>query len=736
MKMFGHNMRRMLLASAAATLAASAGAARAQELAAEADEIIVTAQKRAENVQDVPASVSVVGAARLESFHSTQLTDIAASVAGVQIDSGGTPGQTIISLRGVAPIGPGQTVGTYLDDTPVGSSSLYTRAGEFTLDLLPYDIDRIEVLRGPQGTLYGASSIGGLLKYATKPVDLEDFGARAGADLFDVAHGGGTGWAARGAVNVPLVAGKLGLTASYGYQHTPGYIDNIVTGEKDQNDFSQQAGRVALRWEATPDISVRLSAIYQKIDSDDNATTLLFDTPAQDAVAGYANNNLVDQPFRKEFQYYSATADWNLGFATLTSATSYSETETTQVQDGSGDFAVLFPIFGAEVGKSPFRLDLDLTKWTQEVRLTSPTGGTLEWLIGGFYTHEKSNNEQTARAQTMDGAPIPGIDPFAVVRLPSTYEEYAAFGNVTLRLSDWFDVSLGLRYAHNAQDYTQISFGPLFQLLGGDQLNPGDSSESVFTYSVSPRFHLSEDVMVYGRVATGYRPGGPNAILTGFEKPEVSSDRLTNFEIGLKSEFLDRRALINVALFYMDWKDIQITVLCPGVSGCSYLDNAGTASSQGVELTMALRPTAGLSVGFNAAYTDAKLTDDAPTVFGVDGDVLPRIPKWSASVTAEYSAPLAGDWIAGVGGAVRFVDDRVTAFSLSPTRRRIEGHTAVDANASVSNERLTFRLFAKNLFDSKGLQSVIPNSDISGTPYLAGTRLQPRTVGLAADIRF
>jgi outer membrane receptor protein involved in Fe transport len=700
------------------------------------DIIVVTAQKREEDVQDVPASISVLGGEQIEKFQARQLSDFAAYMPGFQVDSGGSPGQAIVTLRGIGPVGPGQTVGTYIDDTPVGSSSFYARGAEFTLDMLPYDLERVEVLRGPQGTLYGASSIGGLIKYVLREPDPDGFSARAGAEIFDIARGGGLGWAARGTVNVPVIPGQLALAASYGRQHTPGYIDNVATGRKDQNAFNQQSGRVSLLWAPAPELSIQLGAMYQEVDSRNNGTSLVYDGPARDRFGdGYSNNNVVDEPFRKEVEYYSGTLDYDLGFAGLTSATSYSRMRTRQVQDATSDYGVLFPLFGEDEGNAPFALKLNLEKWTQEIRLASPSG-PFEWLIGGFYTTEDSSNAQSVRAITTDGEPIAAIDPFAIVSLPSTYREYAVFGNVAATFGR-FKLGGGLRYAHNSQKFRQITSGPLFDLFGGGQDNPGSSSEGVVTYSVHPQFAITDDVMLYARIASGYRPGGPNTILTGAEKPQVDSDRLVNYEAGIKSSVLDNRVTLNISAFYMDWKDIQVTVQCPGVTGCSFLDNAGTAESKGFEMAALVSPARGLTAGLNISYTDARLTEDAPGLAGFDGDRLPFVPDWTASATVDYTRPLRGDWEISAGGGIRVVSDRVTGFSENPLKRRVDGYTSGDLYLQLANGRITARAFAKNIGNGKGAQTItVGGTDADGAPLLDYNRLQPRTIGLALDFRF
>src|SRR4051812_17847769 len=195
---------RALLATCAALALTAAWPACADEArGASVEEVVVTAQKRSENIQNVPAAVSVVGGQTLDQLHATQLTDIGSYVPALQINSSGTPGQTSISLRGIAPVGPGATVATYIDDTPIGSSSAYGGGIAFALDLLPYDVQRLEVLRGPQGTLYGASSMGGLLKYVLTTPSLDQFEAEVGADLFGIADSSGVGGGARARISAP-----------------------------------------------------------------------------------------------------------------------------------------------------------------------------------------------------------------------------------------------------------------------------------------------------------------------------------------------------------------------------------------------------------------------------------------------------------------------------------------------------------------------------------------------------
>lgn len=728
--------RAMALGSSAGALTLLVGTTdvRAADDSMMIAEIIVTAQKREESLRDVPVSITAVGSQQLENFHVTQLTDIAAYVPGFQVDSTGSPGQTTLTLRGVAPVGPGQTVGTYIDDTPVGSSSFYARSVQFALDLLPYDVERLEVLRGPQGTLYGASTIGGLLKYVTRSPDLSEFEFRAGAEMMSMTDADDLGVGGRVAINAPLVDGKFAVRASYAYLRTPGYIDNPVLGIEDQNEYQQDGGRLAFLWQISDAVSLKFSGIWQSVDSDDNANEVLSLPPSLTAVnGGRSNTNVVAQPFTKDLAYYSATFNWNLGWATFLSATSYSDTDTVQKQDGTPIFGIVYDLFaGIPDGRAPFTLGLGLTKWTEELRLTSNSDGRVEWMVGGFFTDEDSSNTQVVRSYFADGVtPIPGLDPLADLSLPTTYKEYGIFADLTYQFTERFDLTVGARWSTNDQTFAQISAGGPLIPAG---TTPGESSEDVWTYMVSPRFHVSEDTMIYGRVASGYRPGGPNVELAG-APPQVDSDSLVNYELGLKSEFLEGRAFIDMALFYVDWKDIQLTVASGGIS---YLDNAGKAQSRGVEVSAALAPIEGLRVGINAAYTDASLTEDVPPPgAGDDGDQLPRIPEWSGSFTADYSFALGSSWTAGIGGGLRYVDERLSLLESDPDVVTAGSYSALDLNASLSGGHWSVRLYARNVTDERGeVSSNMQTDALNQQLYVTAVPLQPRTIGLALDVTF
>lgn len=741
--------RNVLLATAAAMAFVAAGPARAQvqeEQRAQPDpgaagadggamlgqEIVVTVQKRAEDQQDVPISISVIGGQELAETGATQLTEIAGYVPGLHISSLGAPGQTQVSLRGIAPLAAGASVGTYVDDAPVGSSTVYTESAAFTVDLLPYDLARIEVLRGPQGTLYGASTIGGLLKYVTIAPDLDDFSARAGVEGFDIRNSGEIGYAFQGFVNAPIVTDRLAVTASFAHRKTPGWIDNIQTGERDQNGFDQTGFRGSLLWQPTDELRIRLSAMHQEIDSG-SSTIIAQDLNGVPVGNGRSNFNYIPETFDSKFRNYAASIDYDFGFASLSSTTTFTDAERTEVVDASRIFGVLFPLLtgGAiDPGITPFANTITMEKVTEEIRLTSPSGGRFEWMLGFFYTDEEAENQQIVNSFDLAGNPIAALDPLAIAGLPSTYEEYAFFGNATFRFNDRFWLSGGLRWAHNDQTFRQVSSGAIVPVAD----TPGESSESIVTYSISPQYHVNRDTMVYARVATGYRPGGPNVILPGVP-PTFDADTTTNYELGLKTRLANRTVALDVALFRMDWDDVQITQAFGGTAG---LANGGTARTQGIEAAVQWQPVTGLTLGANGAYTDAELTEDAPAIGGLEGDRLAFIPRFSGSVTANYRFPIGGNADAEIGGGVRHTGRRFSAVESDPDALGISSYTALDLNGSVTfAERYTVRAYVRNLTDAGGpITRSLVNNGLGEPSHINVVPLQPRTIGLALDVAF
>lgn len=692
----------------------------------ELERVVATAQKRSESIMEVPMGISVISEERLESLNAGRLTDYAAYVPGFQVDSGGVPGVTSMSLRGMAPLGGGAIIGTYIDDSPINPSSNKNRATGYALDLLPYDVESVEILRGPQGTLYGASSMGGLFKYITRSADTENFEFRAGMDVNSVSDASDLGTSVRAAANAPLKEGKLGMRVSFARQTTPGYIDEKNLGVEDSNPYYQLAGRLAFTLNISDNIRFRLQGMWQTVDADSIAQVGMDPETLRPEAGPLDGNAYMLQPYRNEMDFYSGILDWDLGWADLLSSTSYSATRMQITTDASPTYGVAWPLFGYDPGLANFALYLGTRKWTQEFRLTSKTNERLDWLVGGYFTDETNTNRQSVMAWDHDFNLLP-FNP-AVISLPGAYQEAAVFADATWKFSPRFDVSAGARFARNEQSYTQITTGALV----GDVNVPGESAENVSTWKLASRWHLSDDSLLYARVATGYRPGGPNLRLEGVP-PMTESDTTRNLELGFKSQFWDRRAMIDLALFRTTWDGLQVGAITG--TGLTYITNAGDATSQGVELSFLARPLAGLTWGVNAAYIDSEIGDDVPETSGlVAGDRMPLTPKRSWSTTLDYDFDVSDRWRGRVGGGYRYTGDRIGMSEGFP----IEAYKAVDLHAELSNLTWTWRLYVRNATDEQAYMSMgaLRNAMTGDLEQIRGTPLVPRTIGMSIDYRF
>ena len=772
--------RRSRLAIAiAATVLATTGTALAQDTAptatpapeaTELDRVLVTANKRVEDIREVATAITRIGEQQLENINATQMSDYANYIPGLQLQSRGTPGRTQVSMRGIAALSPGSTVGTYVDEAPVGSNSLYQQATLYQLDLLPYDIESIEVLRGPQGTLYGAGAMGGLIKYVMRKPDASQREFRIGGGL-SFPEDGETGFNYRFGMNLPIVQDVFAIRASYARNELPGYVDNLVDGRKDINSGEQTSARVSMRWEGDSS-SLQFAVMRQDIESDNNAVIAL-DPATRAPVAGLANYVQVDEPFNKEIEHYALTFEHDFGFADFVSATSYADTHTairSDVTFSYGEYPLAFLGLDPTLEPGSAYLDnvLDMTQFTQEFRLQSKSGQPFEWLVGAFYSKEEGDNYQYVALNQLDGSPLPApwddiIGVLGELVIPSSFEETAVFANASYEFNDRFKLGAGVRFSRNDQEFQQNVVGGVLLPIG---VEDNTSSEDVFTWSVTPQFQITPDSMVYAKVSTGYQPGGPNVVAVGLPSA-VDSSMLTSYELGWKSAFAGRRVLLDLVAYQIDWEDIQVASLVNGISG---LVNGGEATSRGIEASLQWRPVAGLTLGLNGAWNDATLDEDFPAIVipldpdlpggvleintGLKGDRMPYVPDLTLSATVDYYLSLRNGWSAGFGGGFRWVDDRTNGtterqvIAIAEPRTvldttitaplTIDSYGALDLYASLSNGRWTLRGYVKNAADKRAYSTL---SDVTGaltgvTHHFMASPIQPRTFGLEFDYRF
>ncbi|MEX2150456.1 MAG: TonB-dependent receptor [Steroidobacteraceae bacterium] len=765
--------RSAVTVAGAVTLILAAASADAQTAAASLGEVVVTAQKRAEAISDIPMSVSVVSGEALERNQADNFQDLVNLIPGLSINSS-TRGVSRVTMRGINTGGVASTVGVYVNDVPFGSSSGLANAAILSGDIDTFDMTRIEVLRGPQGTLYGASALGGVIKYVANAPSTDGFEARFQGSFDDTADAD-TGYALTGVVNIP-VSDTFALRASGFFRSDGGYTEsignnpipalqdpgvNIVDGtlvEDEINGSDVTGGRVSALLQPSDTFSLDLTVHYQDIDSD-NANVFEVDpTTLSPLYGGRVASRYHDEPQNIEYRIYSATLDWDLGGVSLQSVSSYSEF----LHDFQLDAAVI-DVLGAGIPtaqlltfvySTPGTADtllsgiLDQTtgtdKFTQEFRLVSPQSDQFEWLLGAYYTDEDSViHQRLVAVEPGTGSPVAGVPLPADLSIESTYEEIALFANATWHLTDRFDLSFGARWSDNDQDAAQNGLIILPILPGGQlELNFDDlkSSESPVTWSFSPRYEFTATTSAYLRVATGFRPGGPNVLPPGAPAPATyDSDELTNYEFGLRTGNASGSFSFDVAVFFLDWEDIQLLQV---VNGFGVNANGGTAASKGLEFTATTR-SGGLSVTFSGAYTDAELTEDTdPLVGGLDGDTLPFVPEWSLALGGDCEWDVFNDATAYVGGQVAYTGDRLADFGnrvdpLDPTsaRREADAYTTVDLRAGVLWTNWSLELYGKNLTDEDGITDInAPGLYPNGAAAISVIR--PRTIGVSVGVRF
>lgn len=723
------------LASASQALAQDSAATTANEqtsavqASGNQNSIIITAQKRTQRLIDVPQSVSVISGDWLDKQHLQRLSEYLTRIPSTNVVES-QAGNSRIVIRGVNAGGVGATVATYIDETPFGSATSLANGAILAPDLDPFDLARIEVLRGPQGTLYGANSLGGLVKYVTITPNTRALEAAAEIGLEDVSHGS-VGWWARGAGNIPLSDDAAFRLTGF-YRRDPGYVDDPNHG-RDVNDGSTYGGRFSVLVTPTDRLRIRGSALLENIRSNGTNMVDLDPITFDPAYGRLTHQRLIDEPNDIDYRLYNATIDYDFGSVSLVSATSFGTLDQRLIEDASSVYGPLLtgalhiPL-GAGVDQ-----DLSQQRFTQEVRLASKPNRHLEWTVGGFYTHEKNRLGQNLFGiDGITGATIPSLDGLVIVGLPSRYSEYAAFANATWHIAPKFDLSGGGRWSHNKQSDVQNTDG---LLAGGASSFGGNSSDSVFTYSVAPSFKPNANTKIYARVAKGYRPGGPNAVspLAPDAVPRhFAPDTTTNYEIGVKTETDNHLLSLEVGAFLVDWKDIQLLVQ---IAGLGVNTNGGNARSKGVEFTAGLNPTRYLSFYANGSYVDAYLTQDAPlSVGGLKGDPLPFNPKWQSTIGAEYQQPLNSRLTAQAGLSWHYTGVRYSDFAPVVGQRRLPAYSQVDAHAGLDFGRFRFDAFVHNLTDSRGITNLGFFGDVNGN--IAAAVVRPRSFGFSLGYRY
>jgi len=708
------------------------------------EEVVVTAGKVAEPLHDVAAPITALSESRLEDLQATNFEDYAKLVPGLSLQEN-RPGQTVLTLQGVSSFSGGATVGVYVDDTPYGSSSGLTNGQFYTGDLNTYDMARVEVLKGPQGTLYGASTLGGLLKFVTNAPDPTRFAfdAELGTETTHSAWG----WSTKAMVNLPM--GDIAALRITGvHEKDPGFIDDPSRHLDNINSSEENGVRASFLVNPLDQLTVRFTAVGQDtVYNDTNAFDVRENAagqvmiPAQPLTGDLQLSQNSPQYTHSRYRVYDATVNWDFGPATLVSATSYA----TLQQAAQTDYSVL--------GTAPPVVQITnfhLQKLTQELRLQSspvaqPAGGELDWLAGLYFTRETAAilpqiyGTYAAIDLSLDGS---------YEDLASTYKEEAGFVNLTYHFTSQFDLGVGGRFAHNKQTSDQTFGGPFYAGLP-PQL--GDSSQGLGLYSVAPRWRPTRDTTVYARVASGFRPGGPNIYPVGLAPSGTQSsfkpDKVVSADLGVRSEWFDHRLAVDLSAFDIHWRDIQLvgSIMLSDGTTSTFTQNGGTAESRGIEWQGTFVPVSGLTLALNGAFTDAKLTQDTTAnVGGLDGDPLPYVPRLTSSFDINYEFALGADTRAFAGALASYVGKQRTQFNSAVYFSQIplDTYTTLDLRMGVRHDQWTAELFCKNATDQRGVTGLGTNESANVTadnsaPFPQTVFvIRPRTFGLNVGVRF
>jgi iron complex outermembrane receptor protein len=722
-------------ATAAALLCSMQAYAQQADVNQTVDKVIITAQKREQAAIDVPASVTAIMADQLARDGKTKLEDYVAQVPGLSLSSF-RQGFTQVTLRGIT-TGVAQSASStafYIDEAPIGSVNAYAAGSAVTPDIDPADLQRVEVLKGPQGTLYGAGAMGGMVRYVTSAADFQKLRGSVSLGGSKVASGG-NGSTGRMQLNVPFADNTMALRFSAFKRTDAGYIDNNK-GAKDANESEVSGGRVAFNWLINNQWKLSAFALTQKVEGAANGVVDVNPDTLKPLYGDLTQRRFAPELSSAKLNVANITLNGSIGVFDLVSSTTVQDFDASQGADGSLSYGVaLGAAFGIPDLGIKSAQGTTTHRVSQEVRLRSTAlNDKLEYEAGVYYTKEDDTNR------------IPGFFPFSTTTgnaytlpnivkasIDTRYKEYSVFANATYAVTDKFDLLAGIRNGKDdqtyAQDYSGLLVGPKPVII-----NSG-SSKNKSTYLVTARYKPSSTDAIYGRVSTGYRPGGPNAVPptgAGNAPQTFQPDTLTSYEVGYKAVLDSGKFSIEAALFSTDWKNIQIQT---SANGFNFFVNGGAATSKGFEASLMYFPVTGLSLRGTLGYTQAKLSEAAPAAGGVSGDQLPFVPELAGSLGANYRWAIGNGLMASAGGSVNYTGDRRSDFS-GKAAKEVPSYTTVNISGGIENANWRLSLYGKNLGDTRGI-TFLKSLTLTpaGSPFAAGI-IAPRTFGAEVSYRF
>lgn len=744
-----------LIALGAPALAQEAQPADSDETTTEGEarleRIMVTATRREQNLQDVPLAVTAWQQDTLSEKGIVSYDGLARETPGIVLNQP-TANFNTITTRGIATNGYGANLqaatAIYINELPISSNGNST-----ILDPTLYDVERVEVLRGPQGTLFGANSLSGAVRILTKEPNPNEFEASALVD-FGLTDGDALRQRYNGMVNVPLIEDQLALRVVGFYRDEDGWVDNRGTGIEGANSLEATGGRAHLLWEPTNNFDIGLLVIHEDNNPADSGLT----NPDRGEFIRFTER---PDLFQSDFTSYNLTANYEMDWATLTSSSTYSKVDGLFIVDLAGTFNQAIPFALDAVGYDE--------NFVQEVRLVSADGGDWDWTVGGFHFNKRRDIDYDYRSS------IEFLEERNLTGLPNEYYqsfsgyfdaiETAAFGELTYRFSDQFWVTGGLRYTETSvQSFTLpggYNSNYLAVALGGFSdveltVTPVEAVEGQkveaenVSYKVSASWKPVENLTTYATISTGFRSPVANARAGSVSLvdpndlviPEgADSDELTNYEVGMKGTFFNNKVTSNVSAYYIVWEDIQVQAnrLSDQVQ---FATNIGQAVSQGIEFEVGLYPGNGFSLFLNGSLNDTEITELTPeeaAISGAEPGLQLAMPNFQGSATARYDFDI-GSMDAFVAGTASYVGDFPAMLPNVPGQPNVpaptfdytDAYTVVNLQSGVSKDNWQVTGYVENLFDDNSITYVHPESFVDAR-Y---ARQRPRTVGVRLSLEY
>jgi outer membrane receptor protein involved in Fe transport len=695
------------------------------------EEVVVTATKRgAFSVQDIALSIRALGERELRDKGVQDFTDWANLVPGLTAEDQG-PGEKRFIIRGIRSVGPA-TVGVYYDDAVITGFNPEDDGGGRNADIRLYDVERIEVLRGPQGTLYGEGSMSGTIRVITNKPDTESFYGSFEAEGAWTEHGGGSA-KFNGFANLPA-SETFAVRAVGWYEDESGFIDNVRLGIDDINDEKTYGGRLSARWLASERLTIDASYTAQ-------STELGGKQRYFPSIGDLETDEYVVDRYEDDLSVLQVAFDYDLGFGNIHGSSAYLDRDVFFRFDSTPlliFFGVPLP-FALAVTDQPDEREI----WTNEISLASDLGGRFEYVVGAFYQESKRDFESNVISTDEDGVPN-GTEPDIFGRISSfDIDQLAFFGEATFDITPSLQGLVGIRYFDYAQDSFSMETLPFGGFDPGEEPMPDpvrSASDSDVTYKASLTWFVNDDVNLYALYSEGFRQGGTNS--TGFGNAiiipeEFEPDTIDNFELGAKTTWLDGQLIANLSVYRIDWDNIQTQEQEP-VQGFNFIGNAGKARVDGFEFELFSQLTSQLQLGIGVGYQDARLTEDQPileveTPVGKDGDPIPYVPEWTGNASLQYDFALSGPLDGYFRADYSYTGSSQTQFNDNGEfYNEQSSYSVLDLRLTLERGDWRYSIYLDNTFDERAEVTIVENRAVP----LSIFTIRPRTAGISVRRNF